>query len=127
MSHTAITPSIGVTIGRQSRFYRLFIAPAPVTFDAPATMILYAALLGDVVGFALYPVPLDTCRAGTPSPLSLIDATDLGWQRVCCHDRGQRLIWQRLQGATTTASQDNARRRAACEAAAVRPVCGGGR
>ena len=49
------TPSIEVTIGRQTRLYHAFITTAPAT--------------------------LDVTKAATPSRLVLIDTTELGWPR----------------------------------------------
>ena len=43
-----ITPSIEVTIGRETRLYHAFITTAPATFDAPATVTLHTAPLSDV-------------------------------------------------------------------------------
>ncbi len=118
MHDTSITPSIEVTIGRQTRLYHAFITTAPAALDAPSTLTLYAGPLGDVVGFALDPITLDTTRARTPSRLILIDTTELGWQRARCRSRAHRLapadpilvgrttlqqwLWQRLQLPTTT-------------------------
>ena len=36
-----ITPSIEVTIGRETRLYHAFITTAPTRFDAPATVTLH--------------------------------------------------------------------------------------
>ncbi len=118
MHDTSITPSIEVTIGRQTRLYHAFITTAPAALDAPSTLTLYAGPLGDVVGFAVDPVTLDTTRARTPSRLILIDTSELAWQRARCRSRAHRLapadpvlvglntlqqwLWQRLQLPTTT-------------------------
>jgi hypothetical protein len=59
MSDTSITPSIEVTIGRQTRLYHAFITTAPAALDAPSTLTLYAGPLKDVAGFAVDPVSLD--------------------------------------------------------------------
>src|SRR5262245_19480902 len=40
MNITSITPSIVVTIGRQTRIYYAYITTAPAGLDAPATMTL---------------------------------------------------------------------------------------
>ena len=53
MSDTSITPSIEVTIGRQTRLYHAFITTAPAALDAPSTLTLYAGPLSDVAGFAV--------------------------------------------------------------------------
>ena len=42
MSDTSITPSIQVTIGRQTRLYHAFITTAPAALDAPSTLTLCA-------------------------------------------------------------------------------------
>lgn len=52
MISTSITPSIGVTIGRQTRLYYAYITTAPAALDAPSTMTLYASTLADVSGYA---------------------------------------------------------------------------
>lgn len=113
MHDTSITPSIEVTIGRQTRLYHAFITTAPAALDAPSTLTLYAGPLSDVVGFAVDPVSLDTTRARTPSRLILIDTTELAWQRGRCRTHAYRLapadpvligvstlqhwLWKRLQ------------------------------
>ncbi len=113
MSDTSTTPSIEVTIGRQTRLYHAFITTAPAALDAPSTLTLYAGPLKDVAGFAVDPVTLDASRAATPSRLVLIDTAELGWQRARCRSRAHRLapadpvlvglntlqqwLWQRLQ------------------------------
>ena len=49
MHALTITPSIEVTIGRETRLYHAFITTAPTTFDAPATVTLHTgAALGRV-------------------------------------------------------------------------------
>ena len=113
MSDTSITPSIEVTIGRQTRLYHAFITTAPAALDAPSTLTLYAGPLKDVAGLAADDLALDAERAGTPSRLVLIDTTELGWQRASCRAKAHRLmpadpvlvgfttlqqwLWQRLQ------------------------------
>ena len=42
MSTTSITPSIGVTIGRETRLYHAYITTAPAALDAPSTLTLHA-------------------------------------------------------------------------------------
>ena len=82
MTTTSITPSIGVTIGRQTRLYYAFITTAPAALDAPSTVTLYAATFADVAGFACDDIALDTHRRPmTPARLVLVDATELAWQR----------------------------------------------
>ena len=116
MSNTLITPSIEVTIGRQTRLCHAFITTAPAALDAPSTLTLYAGPLRDVVGFAVDPACLEASRARTPSRLILIDTVELGWQRARCQTRAHRLapadpvlvglntlqqwLWQRLQRPT---------------------------
>lgn len=118
MSDTSITPSIQVTIGRQTRLYHAFITTAPAALDAPSTLTLYAGSLSDVVGFAVDPESLDAAKARTPSRLILIDAAELAWQRARCRSRAHRLapadpvlvglktlqqwLWQRLQIPATS-------------------------
>ena len=107
------TPSIEVTIGRQTRLYHAFITTAPATLDAPSTVTLYAGPLKDVAGLAGEELTIDTTKAATPSRLVLIDTTELGWQRARCRAKAhpllpadpvlvgfttlQQWLWQRLQ------------------------------
>lgn len=113
MTQIHSTPSIEVTIGRQTRLYHAFVTTAPATLDAPSTVTLYAGPLKDVAGLAGEEMPLDTTKATTPSRLVLIDTTELGWQRARCRAKAHRLLpadpvlvgfttlqqwlWQRLQ------------------------------
>ena len=53
-----ITPSIEVTIGRETRLYHAFITTAPARFDAPATVTLHTGPLSDVSGIAANPISL---------------------------------------------------------------------
>ena len=78
----AITPSIEVTIGRETRLYHAFITTAPTTLDAPATVTLHNASLSDVSGMAADPIALNTTRANAPARLVLVDGTELAWQRA---------------------------------------------
>ena len=75
------TPNIAVSIGRLTRVYHPFITTAPLALDTPATVILYAATVSDVVGMIADPDTLKTARASTPARLVLVDATELAWQR----------------------------------------------
>jgi hypothetical protein len=116
MSDTSITPSIQVTIGRQTRLYHAYITTAPAALDAPSTLTLYAGPLKDVAGFAVDSVSLEATRTATPSRLVLIDTAELGWQRARFRARAHRLtpadpvlvglntlqhwLWQRLQVPT---------------------------
>ena len=67
MSDTSITPSIEVTIGRQTRLYHAFITTAPAVLDAPSTVTLYAGPLKDIAGLAADDLVLDAEKAATPS------------------------------------------------------------
>ena len=112
MHTTSITPSIGVTIGRQTRLYYAYITTAPAALDAPSTMTLYAAPLADVSGLAHDDIQFDTFRAKTSTRLVLVDATELAWQRRRCREQKhlfvaadpvlvglntlQHWLWQRL-------------------------------
>ena len=77
-----ITPSIEVTIGRETRLYHAFITTAPTTLDAPATVTLHTAPLADVSGMAADPDAIHTTRATTSARLVLVDAAELTWQRA---------------------------------------------
>ena len=79
MITTSITPTIGVTVGRETRLYYLYITTAPAALDAPATMTLSTATLADLAELAFDEVAFDTCRARTPARLILVDTT----QRSC--------------------------------------------
>ncbi len=81
MTSTSITPSIGVTIGRDTRLFYAYITTAPVALDAPSTMTLYTASLADVAGLSGDELRFDSRRARTTARLILVDATELGWQR----------------------------------------------
>jgi hypothetical protein len=113
MRHLSITPSITVTIGRQTRLYFAFVTTAPVSLDAPSTMTLQASTCSDVIGLAADPVSPDTVRDRTSARLVLVDALELAWQRaryrghqhLCVRaDPGlmglntlQHWLWHRLQ------------------------------
>jgi hypothetical protein len=115
MRHLSITPSVSVTIGRQTRLYFAFVTTAPAELDSPATMTLHAGTFADVVGFAAEAIGCDSSRARTPARLVLVDAMELAWQRA--RYRGsehvllpadrvlvglntlQHWLWQRLQAA----------------------------
>jgi len=115
MRHLSITPSVSVTIGRQTRLYFAFVTTAPAELDSPATMTLHAGTFADVAGFAADAVPCDVSRARTPARLVLVDALELAWQRAKYRgsqhallpaDRVlvglttlQQWLWQRLQAA----------------------------
>jgi hypothetical protein len=76
------TPSIEVTIGRETRLYHAFITNAPVTLDAPATVTLHTAPLADVCGMAADQIPVTATRTANPGRLVLVDGTELDWQRA---------------------------------------------
>lgn len=122
MSTTSITPSIGVTIGRETRLYHAYITTAPAALDAPSTLTLHAATLADVSGLATDPIEFDTSRARANARLVLVDATELAWQRRRCRESRHLFIpadpllvglntlqcwlWHRL--GTSAASEDYA-------------------
>ena len=113
MRHLSITPSVTVTIGRQTRLYFAFVTTAPVELDSPSTVTLHAATFSDVAGFVADPITCDETRAKTPARLVLVDALELAWQRAKYRghqhcllpaDRVlvglntlQHWLWQRLQ------------------------------
>ena len=76
------TPSIEVTIGRETRLYHAFITNAPITLDAPATVTLHTAPLHDVCAMAAEPIAMNATRTASPGRLVLIDGTELDWQRA---------------------------------------------
>lgn len=112
MNTTSITPSIGVTIGRHTRLYYLYITTAPAALDAPSTMTLSTAPLADLLGLALDEIALDTLRARTEARLILVDTTERSHQKRRCREhrhlcepadpvlvglnRLQQWLWQRL-------------------------------
>ena len=113
-----MTPSIEVTIGRESRLYHAFITTAPLRFDAPATVTLHTGPLSDVSGMAANPISLDG-RANASARLVLVDGSELEWQQARYREAKhlfrpadpvliglntlQHWLWQRLQ--TPAASQ----------------------
>src|SRR5262245_61318044 len=117
MRHLSITPSVSVTIGRQTRLYFAFVTTAPAELDSPATMTLHAGTFADVAGFAADTLTCDDTRARTPSRLVLVDALELAWQRAKYRGNNylllpadrvlvglntlQQWLWQRLQASTT--------------------------
>jgi hypothetical protein len=76
------TPSIEVTIGRETRLYHAFITNAPITLDAPATLTLHTAPLPDVGVMAAESIAMNTARTAGPGRLVLVDGTELDWQRA---------------------------------------------
>ena len=119
---TAITPSIGVTIGQQMRLYHAFVTTAPVVLDAPSTMTLYVASLADVCGLAADPISVNTSQANSRARLVLVDSTELAWQRARYREKRhifaaadpvlvglnslQHWLWQRLHAAITDTCAD---------------------
>ena len=117
MPATAITPSIGVTIGQQMRLYHAFVTTAPAVLDAPSTMTLYVASLADVCGLAADPISVNTSQANSRARLVLVDSTELAWQRARYREKRhifaaadpvlvglnslQHWLWQRLHSAIT--------------------------
>jgi hypothetical protein len=113
MSDILITPSIEVTIGRQTRLYHAFVTTAPSALDAPSTVTLYVGPLKDVAGLAADDDAFRSARVVTPSRVVLVDSTELAWQRASCRGKSHRLVpadpilispptlqqwlWQRLQ------------------------------
>jgi hypothetical protein len=74
MRHLSITPSVSVTIGRQTRLYFAFVTTAPAELDSPATMTLHAGTFADVAGFAADAIAHDAIRGQAPGRLVLVDA-----------------------------------------------------
>ena len=123
MHTTVITPSIGVTIGRQMRLFHAFVTTAPAVLDAPSTVTLYLATLSDVSGLAAEPMALHGMRATTSARLVLVDSTELDWQRARYREGRhvfttadpvlvglnslQHWLWQRLRTANTDRSDSN--------------------
>ena len=82
MLASKITPSIEVTIGRETRLYHAFITSAPAQLDAPATLTLQTGPLSDVSAMAADPVAFDPTRAKSSARLVLVDSIELEWQRA---------------------------------------------
>ncbi len=82
MRQLSITPSITVTIGRETRLYFAYITTASADLDSSATMTLHASTWADVSGFAADPVVFDESRGRMPARLVLVDATQRAWQRA---------------------------------------------
>jgi hypothetical protein len=75
------TPVIAVSIGYQTRIYHAFLTTAPSALDGPATVTLYAASFGELVGLAANPNATDETRTAVMTRLVLIDARELNWHR----------------------------------------------
>jgi hypothetical protein len=82
MLASRITPSIEVTIGRETRLYHAFITTAPARLDAPATVTLHTGSFSDVSAMAADPIASDPARAKSRARLVLVDAIELEWQRA---------------------------------------------
>ncbi len=91
MRHLSITPSIEVTIGRETRSYCPFVTTAPTTLDSPSTVTLYAADFCDVAGLSADPVTCRSFSATTPTRLVLVDALEYEHQRAKYRE-GQHLL-----------------------------------
>lgn len=117
MRDFATTPSIDITIGRQTRLYHAFVTTAPVALDSPSTVTLYTSTLVDLAGFAAADISHDiVASAGLGdgrARLVLVDARELAWHRARCRGNHfilapadpvlvsltslQHWLWQRLQ------------------------------
>jgi hypothetical protein len=90
----AMTPSMDITIGRQTRFYHAFVTDAPAALDSPSTVTLYTSTLTDLAGFAATDIARDILDSDgnghARSRLVRIDARELAWHRARC--RGHQLI-----------------------------------
>jgi hypothetical protein len=109
----ATTPSIDITIGRQTRLYHAFVTTAPAALDSPSTVTLYTSTLSDLAGFAASDIPHDNGNGHTGARLVLVDAGELAWHRARCRGHHfvlapadpvlvsltslQHWLWQRLQ------------------------------
>ena len=126
MRDFATTPSIDVTIGRQTRFYHAFVTTAPPTLDSPSTVTLYTSTLVDLAGFAATDISRDILASAGHSDgrarLVLVDARELAWHRARCRGNHfvlapvdpvlvsltslQHWLWQRLQLPLTLPAWD---------------------
>ena len=77
-----ITPSIEVTIGRETRLYHAFITTAPLRLDAPATVTLHTGPAFGRVGHGCGSDRTQHTRANASARLVLVDGTELDWQRA---------------------------------------------
>src|SRR5437867_9814478 len=82
MPEISPTPTIAVTIGRETRLYHAFVTTAPATLDGPSTMTLYEGTFADVSGLAANQLSFDAARARTPARLVLIEASERVWHRA---------------------------------------------
>ncbi len=117
MRDLATTPSIDITIGRQTRLYHAFVTNAPTTLDSPSTVTLYTSTMNDVAGFAApdvaHRIARDNGNGDGRARLVLVDARELAWHRARCRGNHfvlapvdpvlvsltslQHWLWQRLQ------------------------------
>ncbi len=121
MRDLATTPSIDITIGRQTRLYHAFVTNAPTTLDSPSTVTLYTSTMNDVAGFAApevaHRIARDNGNGDSRARLVLVDARELAWHRARCRGNHfvlapvdpvlvsltslQHWLWQRLQQPVT--------------------------
>ena len=92
MLDRSLTPSITVTIGRDTRLYFAFITTAPTELDSPATITLRADTLLELSCYAQDPFSIDTTRIRYASRLVLVDALQRGWQCANYKGNGHLLI-----------------------------------
>ena len=92
MLDRSLTPSITVTIGRDTRLYFAFITTAPAELDSPATITLRADTLLELSCYAQDPFSLDTTRSRYASRLVLVDAFQRAWQCAKYEGNGHLLI-----------------------------------
>lgn len=113
MLEIAPTPTIAVTIGRETRLYHAFVTTAPAALDGPRTMTLYEGTFAEVSGWAANQLSFNAARANTPTRLVLIETSERGWHRTSYRGEGhliaeadsilvglntlQHWLWQRLQ------------------------------
>ena len=119
-----ITPSIEVTIGRETRLYHAFITTAPATVRrASHGHAPHRAAFGRV-GHGCEPDLAQTGAQMPPARLVLVDGTELAWQRARYRERGylcaptdpvlvgvntlQHWLWNRIGSPTTDLELANA-------------------
>lgn len=107
------TPSIGITIGRQTRTYYAFVTTAPAALDSPSTVTLYNGTLSDLASFVTAEIDHVSATAINRARLVLVDAAELAWHRARCWGQHhllapadpvlvsatslQHWLWQRIQ------------------------------
>lgn len=118
------TPSVVVTIGRQTRLYHALVTSAPASLDSPSVVTLYASTLADLAGFAERELPFDNRTKTTTCRLVLVDASEHAWYRARCLGQHhilaavdpvlvsltslQHWLWQRLQAPFPVEDADSA-------------------